>query len=102
MPEINDFKKSPLILLDWVGAVLATAAAGAVFASPDAIKLLTGGIDQRCFIGKYSGLKVAAVAALHAYAGTGQIGGAYVGGLEIKYKHLEMDSRTQHPLQSGF
>lgn len=99
MPEINDFKKSPLILLDWVGAVLATAAAGAVFASPDAIKLLTGGINQRCFIGKYSGLKVAAVAALHAYAGSGEVGGANIGGLEVEYKHLEVNPRTEHPLQ---
>ena len=38
-------------LFDGIGAVLAATAAGAVFASPDAIKLLTGGIYQRCFIG---------------------------------------------------
>ena len=41
------------------------------------------------------------VTALHAYAGSGQIGRANVGSLEIKYKHLKMDSRAHHPLQSG-
>ena len=102
MPEINDFKKSPLILLDWVGAVLATATAVAVFSTPYAVELLTGGLYQRGFIGEYSGFKVATVAALHAYACTSHIGRANVGCLEIKYKHLEMDTRAQHPFQSGF
>lgn len=67
---------------------------GAVFASPNAVKLLTGGIYQRFFISEYPGLKVAAVTALHAYAGTCQVGRAYVGGLKIEYNHLEMDSRA--------
>lgn len=69
------------------------------------IYVLRNGIDDhgvKIRIAYFAPAKVAAVAALHAYTGTGQIGGAYVGGLEIKYKHLEMDSRTQHPFQSGF
>ena len=70
---------------DGVGAVLAATAAGALFSAPHAIKLLTGGIYQRCLISEYSGLKVAAVAALHTYAGTCQVCRANVGGLEIKY-----------------
>lgn len=73
-----------------------------MFSAPYAVELFTGGIYQRCIIGKYSGLEVAAVAALQAYASTCHVGRANVRSLEIKYKHLEMDSRTQHPLQSGF
>ena len=65
-----------------------------MFSAPYAVELLTGRINQRCFIGEYSGFKVATVAALHAYACTSQIGRANVGSLEIKYKHLEMDSRA--------
>lgn len=38
-------------LFDWVGTVLAAAAASAVFSAPYAVKLLTGGIYQRCFVG---------------------------------------------------
>ena len=79
---------------DWVGAVLATAAAGAVFASPHAVKLLTGGIYQGRLIGQDSGLEVAAVTALHANAGPGEVGRANAGSLKVKYNHLEMDSRT--------
>lgn len=79
---------------DGVGAVLATAAAGTVLASPDAVKLLTGGIYQGRLIGQDSGLKIAAVAALHTYSGSCQVGRANVGSLKVKYNHLEMDSRT--------
>jgi len=81
---------------------LAATAAGTVFSTPYSVKLFTGGINQSCLIGKYSGLGVVTVTALHAYAGSGQIGRANVGSLEIKYKHLKMDSRAQHPLQSSF
>lgn len=81
-----------LYLFDWVSAVLAAAATGAVFSTPDAIKLLTGGIYQSWVVGEDSSLEVAAVAALHAYAGTGEVGRAYVSGLEVENQHLEMDS----------
>ena len=72
-------------LFDGIGAVLAATAAGAVFASPYAVKLLTGGIYQRCLIGEDSGLEVATITAFHAYSGTCQVCRANVGGLEIKY-----------------
>lgn len=73
---------------------MATAAAGAVFASPHAVKLLTGGIYQGRLIGQDSGLEVAAVTALHANAGPGEVGGADIGSLKVKYNHLEVDSRA--------
>ena len=73
---------------------MAAAAAGAVGAAPYAVKLLAGGVYQGWFVGEYAGLEVAAVAALHAYAGSCQVGRANVGGLEIEYEHFEMDSRA--------
>ena len=87
---------------DRVCAVLAAATAGAVFSAPHAIKLLTGGIYQRCLISEYSGLKVAAVAALHTYGGSRQVGGPDIGCLEVEYKNFEMEARIEHPFQSGF
>ena len=93
--------KVSLILFDWVSAVLAATAVGTVFSAPYAVKLLTGSIYQGGFVGEYSSLEVATVATLHAYAGSCQIGRANVGSLEIENKHLEMDSRTEHPFQSG-
>lgn len=75
---------------------------GAVFAAPYAVELLTGGIYQSRLVGYNTGLEVATGAALHAYASSGQVGGADIGSIEVKYKHFEMDSRAKHPLQSGF
>ena len=89
-------------LFDGIGAVLAATAAGAVFSAPYAVKLLTGGIYQRCLIGEDSGLEVATITAFHAYSGTCQVCGPDIGCLEVEYKNFEMDSRTQHPLQPGF
>lgn len=89
------------ISFNWVGAVLATAAAGAVFSAPHAVELLTGSINQCLVVGEDSRLEVAAAAALHAYAGSCQVGGADVGCIEVEYKHFEMDSQAKHPLQSG-
>ena len=70
--------------------------------SPYAVEVLTSGIYQSSLVGKNSDLEVATVIALHSYAGSCKVGRANVGSLEIEYKHLEMDSRAQHPLQSGF
>ena len=73
---------------------MATAAAGTVLASPDAVKLLTGGIYQGRLIGQDSGLEIAAVAALHTYSGSSQVGGTDIGCIKIEYKYLESDSRA--------
>lgn len=73
---------------------MSATAAGTVLASPHAVKLLTGGIYQGRLIGQDSGLEIAAVAALHANAGPGEVGGADIGSLKVKYNHLEVDSRT--------
>lgn len=65
-----------------------------MLAAPYAVELLHGGVYQGRVIGEDSGFEVATVAALHAYSGASQIGGTYVSGLKVKYKYLEVDSRT--------
>ena len=79
---------------------MAAAAAGAVTASPNAVKLLHGGINQGGVVGEDSGLEVASVAALHPYSGSCEIGRPDVGGGEVKNQNLEMHARAQHPLKS--
>ena len=71
---------------------MAAAAVGTVGAAPDAVELFGGGINQSLVVSQDAGLEVATVAALHSNTGTGQIGGAYLGVLEIKYKNIKMDS----------
>ena len=70
-------------------------------ATPYAVKLLYGGFYESRVVGEDSGLEVAAVAAFHSYTGSGEVGGADIGSLEIKDQHLKMDARTEHPFKFG-
>ena len=71
-------------------------------AAPHAVELLGGGFHKGWIIGEDAGFEVAAVAAFHSYSGSGQVGGADIGCLEIEDYDFEMDSWAEHPLQACF
>lgn len=83
-----------------VGAVLAAAATGAVFAAPYDVELLWGSFNKSWVVGKDAGLEISAVTAFHANSGSGQIGAADIGRLKVEDPHVEVYPQAEHPLQS--
>ena len=61
---------------------------------PDAVKVVSGGIHQRWFVGEDAGLEVAVVVAFHTHSGTGEVGGADVRHLQVEDDDFEMDARA--------
>ena len=72
---------------------------------PDAVELF-GGVFYEVFVAaEDAGFEVAGVFAFHAETGTGEVGGAYVGGFQIKNDDFEMDSWTEdafHAFDKGW
>ena len=92
------------VLLSVDNRIAAELLAGAVLTletGPDGIELIDGRLDQGRIIRQDARLEVPGAGALHADSGTGQIGRADVRRLQIEDDDLEMDTRTQRPLQSG-
>lgn len=52
-------------------------------------------------IGEDGRLQIAAVIAFHAYAGSGEVGGADIGCLEVEDQYFEVYPRAEHTLQPG-
>ena len=86
---------------NWVGAELSAAETSAVLAATYTVKLLHSSFNKIRIIGEDTSLKVAAVAGLHAYAGTCHIGRTNVDAMEVEYQHLEVNPGTEHPLKTG-
>lgn len=82
-----------------ISAKILPLAFGAVGSLPDGVEVVGGGIDQLGVVGEDTGLKVAVVVAFHTHAGTGEVGGADVGGGAVENHYLEMHPWTESPLQ---
>ena len=87
-------------LYDWVRAEVFALAGLAVAAYPQFVKLIHGLLNDSGGIGEDSCLEVALVASFHADASTCEVGTADIYLLAIEDQHLEVHTRTQHPLQT--
>lgn len=72
----------------------------AELANPYVIKLVHGLLNDCRVISQYACLKIAFVFTLHANTGTCQVGAADIDILAVKDEHLEVNSWTEHPLQT--
>ena len=66
---------------------------------PDAVKVVSGGIHQRWFVGEDAGLEVAVVVAFHTHAGAREVGGDDIGLCAVENHNLEMHPWTESPFQ---
>ncbi len=69
-------------------------------AAPYGVELFESGVDEFWRVGEYAGFEVAAVGAFHAYARSGEVGGANVGCPEVENEDFEMDARTEHAFET--
>ena len=67
----------------------------------DIVEVAGGGIHQRQHVGENAGLEVAVVVAFHTHSGTGEVGGANVGGSAVENHYLEMHPWAESPFQSA-
>ena len=85
---------------DRIRADLAELAFGAGVAEENAIVFLHDLVDDEAFGGEETGFEVAAVIALGAEAGTGEIGAAEVGGLTIDDDRLHVHARAEEAFEA--
>jgi hypothetical protein len=72
----------------------------AELANPYVIKLVHGLFYYCRVISQYARLKVAFIFTLHTDTGTCKVGASDIDLFEVKDEHLEMNTRTEHPLQT--
>lgn len=82
-----------------IAAEVFSAAFLAMCSLPHAVDVVGGGIHQHGVVRKYAGFEVAVALALHAYAGTCEVGGADVRHGAIEYHYLEMHPWAESPFQ---
>ena len=68
--------------------------------NPYIIKLVHGLFYYCRIVSQYASFKISFVFALHANTGTCQVGAADTDLLKVKDEHLEVNSWTEHPLQT--
>ena len=90
-----------ILLQNRIPTILLPATAPALESCPDGIELVHRRFHKNGIIREDSRLEVPGGVPFHADTGTGQIGRADVRHLAVKDDHLEMDPRTQRPLQAG-
>ena len=72
----------------------------AELANPYVVKLVHGLFNDCRLISQYASFEIAFVFTLHADTGTCKVGAADINFLKVKDEHLEVNSWTEHPLQS--
>lgn len=70
-----------------------------MYAVPYGIELVGGSIDQHRVVSQYSRFEITGRSAFHAESCSGQIGRTDISHPTIEDQNLEMDARTQLPLQ---
>ena len=83
-----------------IRAILSPFARFAVFPHPHFIKLVHGLFDDLWVVGQDSGFEVACCFSFHSDAGACEVGATHVNLFAVEYEHLEVDSWTEHSLQS--
>ena len=82
-----------------VGAIVGAATGFAGGADPDGVELFYSGLNENGVIREDASFKVSPSRAFHAEAGTGEVGGADVGGFAVNNDQFEVHARAEHPLE---